>query len=66
MALERRERVSSSGDSKTPVGEGKRCGVYLGKEDEADGALLGAMLVQKSEDVIGPDGGSKIAKRMVL
>src|SRR6266851_9556150 len=28
--------------------------------------LPGAMLVQKSEHVIGPDGGSKIAKGMAL
>ena len=41
--------------------------VYRGKGNAGDyGLLLSAMVVQKSEDVIRPDGGSKIAKGMAV
>ena len=46
---------------------GKLYAVYRGKGNAGDyGLLLSAMVVQKSEDVIRPDGGSKIAKGMAV
>jgi hypothetical protein len=41
-------------------------GSYRGEENAGEGLLLRAMLVQESEDIIRPDGGSKIAKGMAV
>src|SRR5580704_5688049 len=32
----------------------------------ADGLLLSTILVEKSEDIIGPDSGSKVTERMAV
>jgi hypothetical protein len=60
-------------ESQTALGENEprdphRCGLVAPKIalERADGVLLGAMLVQKSEDVCSPDGGSKIAKGVAV
>ena len=48
------------------TGIGKPCAVDRGKGEAKDSLLFDTMVVQKLEDVIGPDGGSKITKGVTV